>query len=87
MELSEYTVERLRKLRGKRNASTETGICAELVNTVLPVREVVATISYIPETSVDVIRKCVTSMRSDKRTATEIECELVVNGLLEEVME
>ena len=24
---------------------------------------------------------------SDKRTATEIECELVVNGLLEEVRE
>ena len=159
MELSEYTVGSLRKLRGKRNASMEIGICAELVNTVLPVQEVVATISYIPETSVVVIRKCVTSMRketemrlkpvvkasefekygfkpcrglpksaesyylcvknghrvmfvdskhftesewpikdarihknpnckfSDKRTATEIECELVVNGLLEEVRE
>lgn len=157
MELSEYTVGSLRKLRGKRNASTETGICAELVNTVLPVQEVVATTSYIPGTSVVVIRKCVTSMRketemrlkpvvkasefekygfkpcrglpksaesyylcvknghrvmfvdskhftesewpikdarihrnancrySDKRTATEIECELVVNGLLKEV--
>lgn len=152
-------MESLRKLRGKRNASTETGICVELVNTVLPVREAVATISYIPEMSVVVIRKCVTSMReetemrlkpvvkasefvrfgfkpcrglpksaesyypcvknghrvmfvdnerfvdsewpikdarihknpnckfSDKRTATEIECELVVNGLLEEVRE
>ena len=125
----------------------------------IPVQEVVATISCIPETSVVVIRKCVTSMRketemrlkpvvkasefvrfgfkpcrglpksaesyylcvknghrvmfvdskhftetewpikdarihknpnckfSDKRTATEIECELVVNGLLEEVRE
>ena len=159
MELSEYTVGSLRKLRGKRNASTETDICVELVNIVLPVQEVVATISYIPETSVVVIRKCVTSMRketemrlkpvvkasefvrfgfkpcrglpksaesyylcvknghrvmfvdskhftesewpikdarihrnancrySDKRTATEIECELVVNGLLEEARE
>lgn len=159
MELSEYTVGSLRKLRGKRNASMETGICVELVNTVLPVQEVVVTISYIQETSVDVILKCVPSMRgeaemrlkpvvkasefarfgfkpcrglpksaesyylcvknghrvmfvdskhftesewpikdarihknpnckfSDKRTATEIECELVVNGLLEEVRE
>lgn len=159
MELSEYTVESLRKLRGKRNASMETGICAELVNTVHLTQEKAATILYIPETSVDAIRKCVTSMRgetemrlkpvvkasefvrfgfkpcrglpksaesyylcvknghrvmfvdskhftesewpikdarihknpnckfSDKRTATEIECELVVNGLLEEVME
>lgn len=56
----------LRKLRGKRNASTETGIFARLVNTVLPVQEVVATISYIPETSVVVILKCVTSMREGK---------------------
>lgn len=70
MEPSEYTVERLRNLRGKRNASTETGICVELVNTVLPVREVVATISYIPETSMVVIRKCVTSMRKESENET-----------------
>lgn len=56
--------------RGKRNASTETGICAELVNTVLPVQEVVATISYILETSVDVIRKCATSMRKESENET-----------------
>ena len=71
MELSEYTVGSLRKLRGKRNASTETGICAELVNTVLPVQEVVATISYIPEMSVVVIRKCVTSMRKESENETK----------------
>ena len=159
MELSEYTVGKSIKLRGNRNTLTEIGICAGLVNIVLPVQEVVATISYIPDTSVVVIQKRVTSMReekemrlkpvvkasefvrfgfkpcrglpksaesyylcvknghrvmfvdskhftetewpikdarihknpncrySDKRTATEIECELVVNGLLEEVRE
>ena len=70
LELSEYTVGSLRKLRGKRNASTETGICAKLVNTVLPVQEVVATISYIPETSVDAIRKCATSMRKESENET-----------------
>ena len=44
MELSEYTVGSLRNLRGKRNASTETGICAELVNTVHLTQEKAATI-------------------------------------------
>lgn len=159
MELLESTVEKSIKLRGNRNTLTEIGIYAGLVSTVLPVQEEDATISYILETSVDAIRKCVTSMReviemrlkpvakasefvrfgfkpcrglpksaesyylcvknghrvmfvdskhfvesewpikdarihknancrySDKRTATEIECELVVNGLLEEVRE
>lgn len=159
MELLESTVGKSIKLRGKRNTLMEIGIYAELVNIVLPVQEEDTTILYILETSVDAIRKCVTSMRkesemrlkpvvkasefvrfgfkpcrglpksaesyylcvknghrvmfvdskhftetewpikdarihknpnckfSDKRTATEIECELVVNGLLEEVRE
>lgn len=159
MELSESTVGKSIKLRGNRNTLTEIGIYAKLVSTVLPVQEEDVTILYILETSVDAIRKCVTSMRketemrlkpavkasefarfgfkpcrglpksaesyylcvknghrvmfvdskhftesewpikdarmhknpnckfSDKRTATEIECELVVNGLLEEVRE
>lgn len=64
-------MESLRKLRGKRNASTETDIYAELVNTVLPVREVVVTISYIQGTSVVVIQRCVTSMREEKRNETK----------------
>lgn len=70
MELSEYTVGSLRKLRGKRNASTEIDICAELVNIVLPVQEAVATISYIPETSVDAIRKCAINMRKESENET-----------------
>lgn len=61
----------LRKLRGKRNASMEIGICAELVNIVLPVQEVVATISYILETSVDAILKCVPSMREESENETK----------------
>lgn len=159
MERSVSMLRKSRKLRKKRNVATRIDIFARLVNIVLPVQEVVATISYIPETSVDAILKCVPNMReetemrlkpvvkasefvrfgfkpcrglpksaesyylcvknghrvmfvdskhftetewpikdarihknpnckfSDKRTATEIECELVVNGLLEEVME
>lgn len=159
MERSVSMLRKSRKLRKKRNVATRIDIFARLVNIVLPVQEVVATISYIPETSVDAILKCVPSMReviemklkpavkasefvrfgfkpcrglpksaesyylcvknghrvmfvdskhftesewqikdarihknpnckfSDKRTATEIECELVVNGLLEEVRE
>ena len=63
-------MERLIKLRGKRNTLTEIGICAELVNTVLPVQEEDATISYILETSVDAIRKCVTSMRKERENET-----------------
>lgn len=70
MELSEYTVGSLRKLRGKRNASTEIGIYAELVNTVLPVQEEDVTISYILGTSVDAILRCVTSMRKEKENET-----------------
>ena len=70
MEPSEYTVGRLRKLRGKRNASTETGICVELVNTALPVQEEDATILYILEMSVDAILRCVTSMRKESENET-----------------
>lgn len=70
MELSEYTVGSLRKLRWKRNASTEIGIYAELVNTVLPVQEEDVTISYILGTSVDVIRRCATSMRKESENET-----------------
>lgn len=70
MELSEYTVGKSIKLRGKRNTLTETGIYAELVNTVLPVQEEDATTSYILETSVDAIRKCVTSMRKESENET-----------------
>ena len=70
MELLEYTVERLINLRGNRNTLTEIGIYAELVNTALPVQEEDATISYILETSVDAIRKCVTSMRKESENET-----------------
>ena len=58
------------KLRGKRNTITKIGIYAGLVNIALPVQEEDATISYIPETSVDAIRKCVTSMRKESENET-----------------
>ena len=58
------------KLRGNRNALTEIGIYAGLVNIVLPEQEEDATISYILETSVDAIRKCVTSMRKESENGT-----------------
>ena len=70
MELLESTVEKSIKLRGNRNTLTEIGIYAGLVSTVLPVQEEDATISYILETSVDAIRKCVTSMRKESENET-----------------
>lgn len=70
MELSESTVGKSIKIRGNRNTLTEIGIYAELVNTALQVQEEDVTILYIPEMSVDVIRKCVTSMRKESENET-----------------
>ena len=70
MELSEYTVGKSIKLRGNRNTLTEIGIYAGLVSTVLPVQEEDATISYILETSVYAILRCVTSMRKESENET-----------------
>ena len=70
MELLESTVEKSIKLRGNRNTLTEIGIYAGLVSTVLPVQEEDATISYILETSVYAILRCVTSMRKESENET-----------------
>ncbi len=55
--------------REKKCFNGDRHLC-RLANIALPVQEVVATISYIPETSVVVIRKCATNMRKESENET-----------------